>query len=68
MTLADKIVVLRDGLVEQVGTPRELYERPDDLFVAQLNRQSEDEHSCHPLGCGSVAYPPQKRFPRWHAA
>jgi multiple sugar transport system ATP-binding protein len=36
MTLADKIVVLRDGLVEQVGTPRELYERPDNLFVAQF--------------------------------
>jgi multiple sugar transport system ATP-binding protein len=34
MTLADKIVVLRDGLVEQVGTPRELYERPGNLFVA----------------------------------
>jgi ABC-type sugar transport system ATPase subunit len=36
MTLADKIVVLRDGLVEQVGTPRELYERPGNLFVAQF--------------------------------
>jgi multiple sugar transport system ATP-binding protein len=36
MTLADKIVVLRDGLVEQVGTPRELYERPQNLFVAQF--------------------------------
>jgi multiple sugar transport system ATP-binding protein len=34
MTLADKIVVLRDGLVEQVGTPRDLYERPGNLFVA----------------------------------
>jgi ABC-type sugar transport system ATPase subunit len=36
MTLADRIVVLRDGLVEQVGTPRELYERPSNLFVAQF--------------------------------
>jgi ABC-type sugar transport system ATPase subunit len=36
MTLADRIVVLRDGLVEQVGTPRELYERPGNLFVAQF--------------------------------
>ncbi|MCB8821142.1 ABC transporter ATP-binding protein [Microvirga rosea] len=36
MTLADKIVVLRDGLVEQVGTPRDLYERPGNLFVAQF--------------------------------
>ncbi|MGC6517693.1 MAG: ABC transporter ATP-binding protein [Candidatus Puniceispirillaceae bacterium] len=36
MTLADKIVVLRDGLIEQVGTPRELYETPSSLFVAQF--------------------------------
>jgi ABC-type sugar transport system ATPase subunit len=36
MTLADKIVVLRDGLIEQVGSPRELYERPRNLFVAQF--------------------------------
>ena len=36
MTLADKIVVLRDGQIEQVGTPRTLYEAPDTLFVAQF--------------------------------
>ena len=34
MTLADRIVVLKDGLVMQVGTPAELYERPANLFVA----------------------------------
>jgi multiple sugar transport system ATP-binding protein len=34
MTLADRICVLRDGLVEQVGTPMELYEKPESLFVA----------------------------------
>lgn len=34
MTLADKIVVLRDGLIEQVGSPVDLYERPDNMFVA----------------------------------
>ena len=36
MTLADKIVVLKDGMIMQVGTPRELYEKPDNLFVAQF--------------------------------
>ncbi|MFK8033543.1 MAG: ABC transporter ATP-binding protein [Hyphomicrobiales bacterium] len=36
MTLADKIVVLRDGLIMQVGTPRGLYEKPANLFVAQF--------------------------------
>ncbi len=34
MTLADKIVVLREGAIEQVGTPLQLYDNPDNLFVA----------------------------------
>ena len=34
MTLADRIVVLRGGQVEQVGAPLELYQRPANLFVA----------------------------------
>ena len=34
MTLADKIVVLKDGYVQQVGSPMELYHRPENLFVA----------------------------------
>ena len=36
MTLADRVVVLRDGLIEQVGTPLELYDRPANQFVAQF--------------------------------
>ncbi len=34
MTLADRIVVLSAGRIEQIGAPMELYERPDNLFVA----------------------------------
>ena len=34
MTMADKIVVMHDGVVEQMGTPLELYDQPDNLFVA----------------------------------
>ncbi|MBC7657833.1 MAG: sn-glycerol-3-phosphate ABC transporter ATP-binding protein UgpC [Frankiaceae bacterium] len=34
MTLADRIVVLNAGRIEQVGSPLELYEHPDNLFVA----------------------------------
>ena len=34
MTLADRICVLRDGLIEQVGTPLELYDNPQSMFVA----------------------------------
>src|SRR5277367_6784528 len=34
MTMADKIVVMHDGIVEQVGAPLELYDRPGNIFVA----------------------------------
>ncbi len=34
MTMATRIVVLRKGIIEQVGTPHELYTRPANLFVA----------------------------------
>ncbi|TIR50656.1 MAG: sn-glycerol-3-phosphate ABC transporter ATP-binding protein UgpC [Mesorhizobium sp.] len=34
MTMADKIVVMHDGMVEQIGTPLELYDNPANLFVA----------------------------------
>jgi len=34
MTMADKIVVMRDGIVEQAGAPLELYDRPVNMFVA----------------------------------
>ena len=34
MTLADRIVVMRDGYIEQIGKPIELFQRPDNVFVA----------------------------------
>lgn len=34
MTMADRIVVMHDGIVEQIGKPLELYDRPANLFVA----------------------------------
>jgi multiple sugar transport system ATP-binding protein len=36
MTLADRVVVLRDGAIEQVGAPLELYDHPANQFVAQF--------------------------------
>jgi multiple sugar transport system ATP-binding protein len=36
MTMADKIVVMRDGIVEQAGTPFEVYDRPVNTFVARF--------------------------------
>jgi len=34
MTMADKIVVMHDGIVEQMGSPLDLYDKPDNQFVA----------------------------------
>ncbi len=36
LTLADRIIVMRDGLVQQIGTPDEIYERPANMFVASF--------------------------------
>ena len=36
MTMADKIVVMRSGAIEQIGTPLEVYDRPQTLFVADF--------------------------------
>src|SRR5499433_497839 len=36
MTMADRIVVMHDGRIEQIGTPLALYDRPANLFVAQF--------------------------------
>ncbi len=59
MTQADRIAVLRDGRLEQVGTPAELYERPNSVFVAgfigspKMNFLTGDlaqAHDCATLG------------------
>src|SRR5262245_4955106 len=36
MTMADRIVVMHDGIIEQIGAPLALYDHPDNLFVAQF--------------------------------
>jgi len=36
MTLADRLVVMKAGVAEQIGTPLELYERPETVFVASF--------------------------------
>ena len=36
MTLADRIVVINQGIIEQVGTPVELYNSPTNQFVAEF--------------------------------
>ena len=44
MTLADRIVVMNDGRIEQIGTPMELFLNPANTFVAGLSRLAADEH------------------------
>ncbi len=73
MTLGDRIAVLRGGNIQQIGTPRELYERPANLFVAGfigspamnfLPARREGSELVLPLGSlglageGAVAVPP----------
>ncbi len=36
--MGDRIAVLKDGLLQQVGTPRDLYERPNNVFRRRLHR------------------------------
>lgn len=59
MTMADKIVVLNRGNIEQVGSPLDLYRRPDNLFVAGfigspkmnfITGPVATEMGCHTLG------------------
>jgi multiple sugar transport system ATP-binding protein len=62
MTLADRIAVLRDGRLEQAGSPAELYENPNSLFVAGfigspkmnfLTGKFAADHGCTTLGARS---------------
>jgi multiple sugar transport system ATP-binding protein len=62
MTMADRIVVLKDGVVQQVGSPMELYERPQSLFVAGfigspkmnfLTGPFADKYKAHTVGVRS---------------
>ena len=43
MTLGDRVAVMRAGVLQQVGTPKELYDHPGNLFVAGLHRLPGDE-------------------------
>ena len=74
MTLADRICVLRDGVIEQVGTPAELYEKPDSTFVAGfigspkmnfLTGSFANEFDCATLGIRSEHIDLSDQDPVW---
>ena len=48
MTLADRVVVMNDGRIDQVGTPHELYHRPEDSIRCGVHRIAGDELSASP--------------------
>ena len=50
MTMADRIVVMRDGVVEQVGAPLELYDRPANLFRRLVPRLARHEFHARAAG------------------
>ena len=43
MTLGDRIVIMKDGVIQQIGTPQEVFDHPANLFVAGLHRDAPDE-------------------------
>ena len=58
MTLADQVVVLRDGAIEQVGSPLTLYDKPANRFVAQFigtPQMNVVERAVLPANSGGVA-------------
>ena len=67
MTMADKIVVLNAGNIEQVGSPLELYRTPKNLFVAGFIGSPEDEPRRGRRG-GEARRQDHRRPPRAHRA
>jgi lactose/L-arabinose transport system ATP-binding protein len=57
MTLADKIVVLRAGVIEQVGAPMDLYRDPDNKFVAGFIGSPAMNFMAGTVGTGEVDVP-----------
>ena len=67
MTMADRIVVMHDGRIEQIGSPLDLYDHPDNLFVAQFigspsmnimnGKVSRTNGSAHVEVAGGVRWP-----------
>ncbi|GAM57491.1 maltose/maltodextrin transport ATP-binding protein malK [Vibrio ishigakensis] len=71
MTLADRIVILKDGYVAQVGTPTEVFQRPANKFVAQfignpsmnmLDAKLVDQDGDWKVQIGDITIPLPERF------
>ena len=69
MTMGDRVAVLKDGYLQQVDTPQNLYDRPDNVFVAAFigspsmnlyegTARIDGDHGSVALGDQSIALPP----------
>ncbi len=74
MTMADKIVVLHDGRIEQVGTPLDLYRAPRNLFVAGfigspkmnfIEGTKAEKFGAHTIGIRSEHFTPSRTEGLW---
>ena len=45
MTLGDRIVIMKDGFIQQIGTPQQVFDHPANIFCGRLHRLSPDEPS-----------------------
>ncbi|PMH46144.1 phosphonate ABC transporter ATP-binding protein [Vibrio sp. 10N.286.49.B3] len=61
LTMADRIVVMNHGVIEQIGTPREIYHQPSSKFVADfigsMNFMRAECHSEHQLSVEGYTFP-----------
>ena len=73
MTMADRIVVLKDGIVQQVATPQIMYDQPDNVFVAGfigspamnfIRARLEKENGGHEVVFGRTRIPVEPRGDR----
>ena len=63
MTLADRLVVMHNGIAEQIGTPMELYERPETVFVAQfIGSPSMNIFAVEKAGTSNITLPGGKQM------
>ena len=64
MTLADRVVVMNHGRIEQIGTPNDLYHKPDHPLCRRLHRLARDEFHAVPAGGRrrQAAYPADRPY------
>ncbi len=51
MVLSDLVAVMKDGIIEQAGTPDDIYQRPQKRRRGNLRRQTADHHPARPADC-----------------